>query len=47
VAVNFGAAAVELEGLGGRVLVGTDRARDGEAFPGALAPGEGVVVELA
>jgi hypothetical protein len=47
--VNLGEAPVELEGLAGRVLVGTDRARDGEAVTGPLrlAPAEGVVLELA
>jgi len=49
VAVNLGAGPVSVERLSGRVLVGTDRARDGSAVDGAveLAPGEGVVVELA
>ena len=49
VAVNLGDGEVEVEGLAGTVLVGTDRARDGEAVSGALrlAPGEGAVVELA
>jgi glycosidase len=48
VALNLGDAAVEVEGLAGRVLVGTDRARDGSAVSGAcrLAPAEGVVIEL-
>ena len=48
VAVNLGEAAVVVEGLVGRVLVGTDRGRDGSEVAGEveLAPGEGVVVEL-
>jgi hypothetical protein len=39
---------VTVEGLAGRVLVGTDRSRDGSGVSGglSLAPGEGVVVEL-
>jgi glycosidase len=49
VAVNLGEEEVEVEGLAGTVLVGTDRARDGEAVAGALrlAAGEGAVVDLA
>ena len=48
-AVNLGGAPVSVEGLAGRVLVGTDRSRDGEQVAGALelAPGEGAVLELA
>jgi hypothetical protein len=47
--VNLGEEEVEVEGLAGTVLVGTDRARDGEAVAGALrlAAGEGAVVDLA
>jgi hypothetical protein len=46
--VNLGEAPVVIEGLAGRVLVGTDRGRDGSEVPGALrlAPGEGAVLEL-
>jgi alpha-glucosidase len=48
VAVNLGAEAAELDAAG-RVLLGTDRARDGEALEGVLrlAPRSGAVVELA
>ena len=47
-AVNLGEDAVDVCGLAGTVLVGTDRARDGESVAGALrlAPGEGAVAEL-
>jgi alpha-glucosidase len=49
VAVNLGSGPVTVEGLAGRVMVGTDRSRDGSGVSGglSLAPGEGVVVELA
>jgi alpha-glucosidase len=49
VALNLSDAAVTFAGLSGRVAIGTDRARDGEAVGGALAlrPWEGVVVERA
>jgi alpha-glucosidase len=49
VAVNLGEAPVSFEGLGGTVLVATDRSRDGGAVAGALGlgPGDGAVVELA
>jgi hypothetical protein len=43
VALNFSAAPVHVA-LAGEVLVGTDRARDGAAFDGALGPTEGVVL---
>jgi len=48
VAVNLGASPVSVDGLAGRVLIGTVRSRDGSSVSGALelAPGEGVVVEL-
>lgn len=48
VAVNLSDAAVSVDGLAGRVAIGTDRARDGAAVSGAidLRPWEGVVVEL-
>jgi alpha-glucosidase len=48
VAVNLGDAPVSVGGLTGRVLVGTDRGRDGSEVSGALelAPGEGAVLEL-
>jgi alpha-glucosidase len=48
VAVNLGSGPVTVEGLAGRVLVGTDRSRDASGVSGGLplAPGEGVVVEL-
>jgi hypothetical protein len=48
-AVNLGRERVEVAGLEGRVLVATDRGRDGEAVEAtlALAPGEGAVVALA
>ncbi len=47
-AVNLSDAAVAARGLDGRVVIGTDRGRDGEAVDGAieLGPWEGVVVEL-
>jgi hypothetical protein len=40
---------VVVDGVSGRVAIGTDRARDGEAVSGALAlgPWEGVVVAAA
>jgi alpha-glucosidase len=49
VAVNLSDADVTVAGLAGRVAVGTDRARDGEAVGDALAlgPWQGVVVERA
>ena len=49
VALNLSAADVAIDGLAGRVAIGADRARDGEAIDGSLAlgPYEGVVVELA
>jgi alpha-glucosidase len=45
VALNLSDAAVAVRGVGGRVAIGTDRARDGEPLAGrvALAPWEGVV----
>jgi alpha-glucosidase len=48
VALNLADADATVEGLSGRVAIGTDRARDGEAVDGALrlGPWEGVVVEL-
>ena len=48
VAVNLSDAAVALPGIEGRVAIGTQRGRDGEAVTGAVAlgPWEGVVVEL-
>ncbi len=48
VAVNFTDAEVEVEGIGGRVLVCTDRARDGKpcADPIRLRGWEGCVVDL-
>jgi alpha-glucosidase len=47
VALNLSGADVDVAGLAGRVAIGTDRARDGEAVAGAvrLGPYEGVVVE--
>ena len=47
-AVNLSDAAVEVGGLDGTVLVGTDRGRDGSAVEGSLSlrPWEGVVVAL-
>jgi alpha-glucosidase len=49
VAVNLSDGEASVEGLAGRVLVATDRGRDGEAVEGALAlgPWEGAVLELA
>ena len=48
VAVNLSDAAVSIDGLAGRVAIGTDRARDGAAVAGGLElrPWEGVVVAL-
>jgi hypothetical protein len=48
VALNLSDAPVAVEGLRGRVLIGTDRCRDGSAVDGAveLGPWEGVVLEL-
>ena len=45
VALNLSDAPVEVPGLRGRIEIGTDRARDGEAIDGAVAlgPWEGVV----
>ena len=47
-AVNLSAAEVEVGGLEGVVLVGTDRTRDGEAVDAALrlGPWEGALIEL-
>jgi alpha-glucosidase len=49
VAVNLGEREVEVDGLAGRVMLGTDRGRDGEAVDGVvrLGPYEGVVVARA
>jgi alpha-glucosidase len=45
VAVNLGTAPVELEGVSGSILLGTDRSRDGDlAGQLRLEPGEGAVV---
>ena len=44
VALNLAAAPVTIDGVGGTVLIGTDRARDGAAFDGRLGPYEAVVV---
>ena len=48
VAVNLCAAPVTVPGVGGRIAIGTDRGRDGDAVDGAieLGPWEGVVVAL-
>ena len=48
VAVNLSQAAVTVSGIDGRIAIGTDRGRDGEAVDGEidLGPSEGVVVEL-
>jgi alpha-glucosidase len=48
VAVNLSDAEVTVEGVAGRVAIGTDRARDGEEIAGAarLGPYEGIVVAL-
>jgi glycosidase len=48
VALNLSDAPVSVDGIAGRVLVGTDRARDGAEAGGTLelAPWEGVVVAL-
>jgi alpha-glucosidase len=48
VAVNFSGAGVTVEGVSGRVAIGTDRVRDGSEVAGALtlAPWEGVVVAV-
>ncbi len=47
VAANMGTAETRLDGFTGRVLIGTDRRRDGEALEGSLVLGgwEAVVVE--
>jgi alpha-glucosidase len=45
VALNLGDGDLKIA-LGGIVLIGTDRDRDGERFDGLLGPGEGVVVAL-
>jgi hypothetical protein len=49
VAVNLGEDAVVWEVPEGRVVIGTDRSRDGEPVPGHTRLGgwEGLVVELA
>jgi len=48
VAVNLSDATVSVPGVAGRIAIGTDRGRDGEAVDGTLdlRPSEGVVVEL-
>jgi alpha-glucosidase len=48
VALNLSDAAVEVEGVGGTVLVATDRGRDGEGLDGplALAPWTGAIIAL-
>ena len=47
-AVNLGSAEASVEGLSGRVILGTDRARDGERVHGRLRlrPSEGVLLAL-
>jgi hypothetical protein len=47
-AVNLSRRAVEIGGLDGTVLIGTDRARDGEAVAGALrlGPWDGAVLDV-
>ena len=47
--VNLSEDATTLDGIHGHVLIGTDRARDGERVDGTLAlePWDGVVVALA
>jgi len=49
VALNLSDGQLAVDGVGGRVAIATDRARDGEAVAGAvrLGPHEAVVVELA
>ena len=49
VALNLSGEPVSVEGLAGAVLIGSDRARDGERVSGTLAlgPWEAVVIELA
>jgi alpha-glucosidase len=46
VAVNLGAAPIVLEGVAGKVAIGTDRVRDGDELDGSLAlrPREGAVI---
>jgi len=46
VALNLSGDPVTVPGVGGRIEIGTDRARDGEAPDGrvALGPWEGVVL---
>ena len=48
VVVNYSDADAALDDIDGRVRIGTDRARDGEAFAGTLRIGawEGLVVEI-
>jgi alpha-glucosidase len=48
VALNLSDAAVTVAGLRGRIAIGTDRARDGQAVDGSLtlAPWQGAVIEL-
>jgi alpha-glucosidase len=47
--VNLGRREVEVEGLSGRILLGTDRARDGDPVDGRLRlrPSEGALLALA
>jgi len=47
IALNLSEGDLQVEGLEGTVLIGTDRTRDGEAVAGALrlGPGEGAVVD--
>jgi glycosidase len=48
IALNLGDATVSLDGVEGAIVIGTDRARDGERLTGALAlrPREAVVASL-
>jgi hypothetical protein len=45
VVLNLSRAAVAVDGIGGRVLLATDRAGEGEPFAGELAPWTGVVLD--
>jgi hypothetical protein len=48
IALNLGREAVSLDGLDGAIVIGTDRARDGERLTGTLelAPREAVVASV-
>jgi hypothetical protein len=45
VLINFTATAIRVDGVRGRVLLGTGDPQPGRPFGGTLAPDEGVIVQ--